>query len=374
MKEAVADVFKDQPKTLTELQKSKLIYDYIEKNVSYSSVSFLQGAFIPQKASRTLNTKLGDCKDVSTLFVAMCREVGVTANLVLVSTRDNGDNYLVQPNVGFNHCIAHLMADGKEYFIELTDNKLSFSTLGNSLINSTILQIPTETKKVSGELEKLKTQNRIPNHIIRTANISFNNNDLQVSRNTYRTGVFADGTRYDYAELGKEEQLKTMNQSISSDFTTPVKLTELNFSDLSILSDTVNYKLAFTVSNALMEVAGMKIIKLPWSESYSSLDFLSLEKRTFAFNIWDFSAMESASEELSIELPKGKVLAEMPKSVVINNSLISYNLTFKMLGAKLVATRVMKYNKEIVSPEEYASFKETFTKISEADARQVAFK
>ncbi len=374
LKEAVADVFKDQPKTLTELQKSKLIYDYIEKNVSYSSVSFLQGAFIPQKASRTLNTKLGDCKDVSTLFVAMCREVGVTANLVLVSTRDNGDNYLVQPNVGFNHCIAHLMADGKEYFIELTDNKLSFSTLGNSLINSTILQIPTETKKVSGELEKLKTQNRIPNHIIRTANISFNNNDLQVSRNTYRTGVFADGTRYDYAELGKEEQLKTMNQSISSDFTTPVKLTELNFSDLSILSDTVNYKLAFTVSNALMEVAGMKIIKLPWSESYSSLDFLSLEKRTFAFNIWDFSAMESASEELSIELPKGKVLAEMPKSVVINNSLISYNLTFKMLGAKLVATRVMKYNKEIVSPEEYASFKETFTKISEADARQVAFK
>ena len=220
----------------------------------------------------------------------------------------------------------------------------------------------------------MKTQNRIPNHIIRTANISFNNNDLQVSRNTYRTGVFADGTRYDYAELGKEEQLKTMNQSISSDFTTPVKLTELNFSDLSILSDTVNYKLAFTVSNALMEVAGMKIIKLPWSESYSSLDFLSLEKRTFAFNIWDFSAMESASEELSIELPKGKVLAEMPKSVVINNSLISYNLTFKMLGAKLVATRVMKYNKEIVSPEEYASFKETFTKISEADARQVAFK
>ncbi|HLC83046.1 MAG TPA: DUF3857 domain-containing protein, partial [Bacteroidia bacterium] len=127
LKEAVAEVFKDKSKNLTELQKAKLIYEYIEKNVSYSSVSFLQGAFIPQKASRTLNTKLGDCKDVSTLFIAMCREVGVTANLVLVSTRDNGDNYLVHPNVGFNHCIAHLVADGKEYFIELTDNKLSFS-------------------------------------------------------------------------------------------------------------------------------------------------------------------------------------------------------------------------------------------------------
>ncbi len=374
IKEAVAEVFKDKPKNLSELQKAKLIYEYIEKNVSYSSVSFLQGAFIPQKASRTLNTKLGDCKDVSTLFIAMCREVGVTANLVLVSTRDNGDNYLAQPNVGFNHCIAHLVADGKEYFIELTDNKLSFSTLGSSLMNCNILQIPTETKTVSGELERLKTNNRVTNNIYRKADVSFNNNDLTISRTTYRTGVFADGTRYDYAELGKEEQLKTMNQSLSVDFVTPVKLTELNFGDLSTLSDTVSYKLAFTVTNALMEVAGMKIIKLPWSESYSSLDFLTLEKRSFPFNLWSFSALETAHEELTIELPKGKLLVEMPKSVVINTPLISYSLTFKMAGTKLVGTRTMKFNKETVSPEEYASFKETFTKISEADSRQVAFK
>ena len=64
----------------------------------------------------------------------------------------------------------------------------------------------------------------------------------------------------------------------------------------------------------------------------------------------------------------------MPKSVLINTPLISYSLTFKMAGTKLLATRTMKFNKEFVSPEEYASFKETFTKISEADSRQVAFK
>ncbi|MFL5766041.1 MAG: DUF3857 domain-containing protein [Bacteroidia bacterium] len=374
IKEAVADVFKDKPKTLTELQKAKLIYEYIEKNVSYSNVSFLHGAFIPQKASRTLNTKLGDCKDVSTLFVAMCREVGVTANLVLVSTRDNGDQCLVQPSVGFNHCIAHLMADGKEYFIELTDNKLSFSTLGNSLLNTPILQIPTETKTVSGQLERLKSNNRVVNDIIRTADVSFNNNDLSVKRKTTRTGVFADGTRYDYAELGKEEQMKTMSQAIASDFTTPVKLNELNFGDLSSLSDTVSYNLAFTVSNALMDVAGMKIIRLPWSESYSSLDFLSLEKRSFPFNLWSFSSIENAKETMSIELPKGKLLVEMPKTVTINNDLVSYSLTFKMSGTKLVATRSLKFNKETVSAADYNNFKDIFTKISEADSRQIAFK
>jgi hypothetical protein len=165
-----------------------------------------------------------------------------------------------------------------------------------------------------------------------------------------------------------------MSRAIGSDYTTPVKLTELNFSDLSSLSDTVSYKLAFTVSNALMDVAGMKIIKLPWSDSYSSLDFLTLEKRTFPFNVWSFSSIETATEELIVELPKGKLLAEMPKTVVIKNEILSYSLTFKMVGTKLSATRSLKFNKEIVSPLDYIVFKESFTKISEADSKQVAFK
>ena len=154
----------------------------------------------------------------------------------------------------------------------------------------------------------------------------------------------------------------------------PPKLKELKFNDLSDLKDTVIYNLSFTVSNALMDVAGMKIIKLPWSDSYSSLDFLTLEKRSFPFNVWSFSSIENATEELTIEVPKGKLLVEMPKTVLINTPMVTYSLNFKMAGTKLVATRSLKFNKEIVSPEEYNAFKETFTKISEADSKQVAFK
>ena len=100
-----SDLFKNK-KGLTDLQKARTIYDFIEANVSYSNVPFMHGPIIPQKASRTLNTKLGDCKDVSTLFVALCNEVGLKANLILVDTRDNGERHLNLPSVDFNHCIA----------------------------------------------------------------------------------------------------------------------------------------------------------------------------------------------------------------------------------------------------------------------------
>ncbi len=374
VKEAVKDVFEGKPDSLTQLEKTKLIYDYIEKNISYSSVPFLHSAFIPQKASRTLNTKLGDCKDVSTLFVAMCKEVGVSAVLVLVSTRDNGDNYLAQPTVGFNHCIAYVVADDQGYYIELTDNRLSFSTLSNVLIKAQVLQIPNETMAVAEDIYQLDAYHRVPSVISRNVKLSFVGSDMLVTRKTVCTGVYAAGTRYEYAELGTEEQLKMMSRAIGGDFSTPVKLNSLSFSDLKPLSDTVSYTLGFSVSNAVMDVAGMKIIKLPWSEAYATLDFLSLEKRNYPFNIYSFTALEDAREELIIVFPKGKALVEMPKSLTIKSDLIDYELTFKMSGTNLVATRSLKFNKEIVSPAEYPAFKEAFTKISEADGKQVAFK
>ena len=126
------------------MQKAKLIYNYIEENFNYSDVSFLHSALTPQRASRTLNSRLGDCKDLATLFVSMSREAGLDANLVLVDTRDEGDNNLDLPTIGFNHCIAQLHTGNKNYFVELTDNSLPFGAMSPKLINANGLLIPKD--------------------------------------------------------------------------------------------------------------------------------------------------------------------------------------------------------------------------------------
>src|SRR5690606_3359588 len=50
-------------KPADEFQKAKMIYEYIIKNIRYSSVSFRQSGLVPQNVSKTLSTRLGDCKD-----------------------------------------------------------------------------------------------------------------------------------------------------------------------------------------------------------------------------------------------------------------------------------------------------------------------
>jgi tetratricopeptide (TPR) repeat protein len=373
IKEAVATLFEGK-KNLTELQKAKLIYGFIEKNISYSNVSFLHGPFVPQKASRTLNTKLGDCKDVSTLFVAMCKEVGLKANLVLVDTRSNGDYDLVLPSIDFNHCISKITLDGKDYFVELTSQKLSFGTMGTSLLNASGLIIPRTGDAPTTDLVKLNSNTRAINGSFRYTSIAFDNNDMGVSRKSVKTGDFATGIRSDFADIGAEKQEKEMTQAISSNFNNHIKLTKLNFKDLHTLSDTAEYFYSFNMSEAFTEVAGLKIFRLPWAEANSTLDFLSLEKRKYPFLQWAFSPLETAVEVITLEIPKGKAFAEAPKSVKYSCATADYSLTFVLAGNKLTATRKLVNKKDIVPSDKYTEFRDFYTKMMTADNQQLGFK
>ncbi len=373
IKETVAGLFTGK-NNYTDLEKAKKIYEFIEANVSYSNVPFMHGPIIPQKASRTLNTRLGDCKDVSTLFVAMCAEAGLKANLILVDTRDNGEKNLNLPSVEFNHCIAQFQAEGKKYYLELTDQKLSFGAIPFTDLNSNILFIPRSGETAATALTRLNTENRTHNNIFRESELKFENNDMLLWRKNIKTGMFASQMRGDYADLGQEKQENYITQALSADFTNPAKLLSLSFDDLKTLRDSVTYHYSFQIKNELNEVVGIKIFRLPWSEGIHSLDFLTLETRQYPFLIWAFSASELSREVMTIDIPKGKTLAEQPKNVTLSCSAADYSLTYTTTAGKVKAVRELKFKNPTVKPEEYEAFREFFNKVAEADSKQMGFK
>ena len=373
IKETVATLLASK-KGLSDFEKAKIIYQFIEENVSYSNVPFMHGTIIPQKASRTLSTKLGDCKDVSTLFVAMCKEAGLKANLVLVDTRDNGQQHLNLPSIDFDHCVAQLEAGGKKYFVELTDQKLSFGTIPTIDLNSNVLFIPRYGDSAATQLGKFNTDNRCLNSIIRVSELKFDSNDVIINRKNIKTGMFAAQMRSDYDNQGKEKQEKMITQALAADFNTPTKLLSLHLGDLKRLTDTADYNYSFNIKNHLTEVVGIKIFRIPWSEGVRSLDFLSLDTRKYPFLIWAYNAAEVSTETVDIDIPKGKVLAEQPKSVNLSCSASDYTLTYTFTPGKLKVMREMKYKKDVVPSSEYAQFRDFYNKVAEADSKQIGFK
>ena len=127
---------------LSETERAKRIYYYIMNNFNYSFVEFKQSGYVPQKPAKTISSKLGDCKDFSTLYATLARKAGLDVNLVLILTSDYGKKSLVLPSQDFNHCIVKVNIDGKEQFLELTDKNMPFKSVPNSLLNATGLEIP----------------------------------------------------------------------------------------------------------------------------------------------------------------------------------------------------------------------------------------
>ena len=374
IKEKVKEVMEGKEK-LSNLEKAHVIYNYIEDNFNYSNVSFLHSALTPQRASRTLNSRLGDCKDLSVLFVAMAKEVGLDVNLVLVDTRDNGENDVDLPYIGFNHCIAQLNDNGKTYFIELTDNHLPFKAMENTLIKANGLIIPKEGgQTTTASLTKLNTTARTPNHIFRKTTVVLDESKAVITRSNTRIGGETSGTRSGYRNKSEEDRNKDLTKSLSGEFNNPISLKTFTISNLDNLKDTILFQYTFEADKYSSEIAGMQIVKLPWADAFTNLEFISLDKRNYAFNMWNFSTTPFDNEVLTITLPAGKKWVEVPKNISYSCSSLSFTMTYEIKGDKMIVTREVKYLKDQFPVSEYKEFKETMSKIAEADRKQYAYK
>ncbi|MCL2597831.1 MAG: DUF3857 domain-containing protein [Paludibacter sp.] len=358
----------------TNLEKAEIFYNYIEENITYSSVAFMQSNYIPQKPSRTITTRLGDCKDLSTLFVALCRQAGIDANLVLILTRNVGSNNMALPSIEFNHCIAQINDNGNIYYIELTDNNLPFGALHDVDINAQILPVPFGEEKSQSELIHLISANRQLNSSISYQNITVNENNMSIARSTDYFAAAASRCRNEYYKQGDDNRNKTVNERVSAAFNKPIIISDLSFTNLDNRNDTVNQSYKFDVSNALQEVAGMKIFKLPWIDK-NSPDLVAPQTRKYTLEYWAYQFEDITTEIITLELPAGKSLVEIPQNVSLECANASYALTFdtKQKG-KLITTRTFKMKKDVVSPEEYPAFRTFLNQMNEADEKQFAIK
>lgn len=92
--------------------KVKKIYEKLTDKIRYVGFEMGIGGIKPRATDVTFNTKMGDCKDIALLLVALYRESGIKADLALVRTNDKGMVYKEVPFAGeFNHAICYVEID-----------------------------------------------------------------------------------------------------------------------------------------------------------------------------------------------------------------------------------------------------------------------
>jgi tetratricopeptide (TPR) repeat protein len=370
VKEIVHELF--DSKTLSPEQKVKEIYNYIVKNIRYSSISFRQSGLIPQRPADVLNTKIGDCKDVSSLFVAMCKEIGVEANLCLIATRNNGKDQMVFPSIDFNHCIANVTLNGKSTYLELTSDLYPYATFNKQLINATALDIKPTTSNVFF----LNPTDRKKTVRVRNSTFTFNANNLMIERSNIKTGTDGASMREVYKDKGQDQQNKTLKESLSDEYPS-VKLDKFIFQQgLDYNADTVKYIFSYSVPKASLfqEVAGMQIMKMAWSDEIESMGWLNEETRSYPIEFFNLFNADEVKETITFSLPEGKTLAQTPKDVVLKTEFADYSMTFVLKGKELIAIRSLTTKKDVVSADKFGEVKKFFEAVVKADNTQLAFK
>jgi len=372
LKETITDLLKGR-ENASNLEKARIFYEYILTNISYSNVSFLHGNFIPQKASRTITTRLGDCKDVSTLFVAMCKEVGINSNLVLISTRNYGNHTMPLPVVDFNHCIAQLNVDGKTYYLELTDKELPFASALSTDLHSEILPIPLDKEPIGNQLLLLDMPQRMLNLNKEYIDLTMDGNNLKVNSKNVFFAACASETRHNLKGISAEEQVKTVTKAITSIYNSQVKVYDFSLENMDNLCDSVLMTFNFDLNNSVQDVAGMKILKLPWSISSKSMELVSAEKREYPLELWNFMDTDLAETILTFNLPKGKKFATLPANVELNCANAAYSLKYDLKSPdRLVVRRSMRRLTDQVSPDQYEAFRKFIISTNENDNKQYA--
>lgn len=372
---AYKEVFPKGVAGLSDREKAERIYNYIEANISYSSVPFRQGAYVPQRASKTLNTRLGDCKDLSTLFVSFARKAGMDANLVLVSTRSNGQQSMRLPSLEFNHCVVRYK-DGADYrSLELTDNHLPFNAVTQSLTKAQILNIPYEYK--AGEIIHLyEPAVNFDVTKSRHSKILVENNDLHINTVLTTNGEVASALRNSYGDKAQDELKQDLQESVSGQFKNPVTLEKFSFSNLDNLSDTVIMNQTYTVKNDVINVGDLNMMKPPLLDIVATADIFNNEPRQYPFEYWRYENVERYNTEVEIELPAGKSFDQVPGNVAASFGNMKYELTYvKPAPNKLLIKRVFQTNiRENIQPDVFPKMKDFFNTIVAAEQKYVSFK
>ncbi|MBS1512568.1 MAG: DUF3857 domain-containing protein [Bacteroidetes bacterium] len=368
-------IFTEADSKLSEFEKAKKIYNYIEANISYSSVSFRQSNYVPQRPSVTLTTRLGDCKDLSSLFVTLSQMAGIKSQMVLVDTRDNGQKDILLPSIEFNHCITKATLDGKPYYIELTDNHLPFISMPNNLIGAIILEIPYRSVTSNAEIKLLKPENRTKDVVKRFIDIKTEDDNLQVAVKTIKYGRLSSATRGYYSTLDNDKQIIELEKSVASGYKTNVKLSRAQFYDLDKLIDSVVYEYNYKVKDGIDEIGSLKTFKLSYPDAVASLDNFSSDKRNYPIEYWSYEDTDAYETTVNITAPAGKKFAELPQSESFSFRDMKFSIKYTLKAPdKLMVVRTFSGNRQNIDAGEYAAFKAFFEKIVKAEQKFIAFK
>lgn len=100
----------------------RAITAWLHHQIRYTGIEFGDASVVPWPPAEVMKRGFGDCKDKATLLVALLRQAGIHADVVLLETGPGRDIDPDLPGISaFDHAIVRARVDGRDLWIDATD-------------------------------------------------------------------------------------------------------------------------------------------------------------------------------------------------------------------------------------------------------------
>jgi hypothetical protein len=340
------------------LEKAKLIYEYVRDNFTCTDH---QARYLSQSLRNLLKTKTGNVADINLLLTGILRSEGFTADPVLLGLRNRGITYSMYPLIDrFNYVISQLVVDGKRYYLDASDAMLGFARLDPLCYNG-------HARVINGEPEPIELNtDMLAEKSLTSCFILFENGKFAGSMQHSPGYIQSYQLRGQIKEKGKG----SVEADIKKKFNADVGLQNFRIDSLLQKDDPLGIFYEFEVNTGNEDIIYLNPL---FGEGYQNNPFKSTQR----FYPVEMPYTIDETYILSLDVPPGYAVDEMPKSMVLKlneegEGIFEYRIS--QSGETISLRSRLQIKRTVFAPDEYELLREFFNLVVAKQNEQIVFK
>jgi hypothetical protein len=340
--------------------KMLLSYDWAKNHMKWNG----SDSKYPTTSLRdAMDKKSGNSADINLMLILLLKELGLQAEPVVLSTRDNGELRENHPMIKkMNYVIAWVKIDDQEYLLDATDIARPWSLLPFRCLNGkgwlvlkensrwvTLLKDERNSTSYYADLKLL------PDGTVRGS--------LEVSAGGYS----ALDAREDYLRLGKEEYISHLKEEQKN-----WEVEEVTLDNMDDLSKPVTKKYQFSSEEIASPRGNLVYLNVLIDEGQKTNPF-QLEKREYPVNFGD---PVKDVYTINLEIPEGYQVETLPEParLVLIDQAGSFRFMATAVGNKITVSSILTITRPVFLQSEYPGLREFFNMIVKKHAQQIVLK
>jgi hypothetical protein len=345
--------------SLNQEELAKSIFNFVKNRMNWNEK---YGYYPRRKVEIAYSEKVGNIAEINLMLVSMLRMVGIDANPVLVSTRENGIAYFPNKSL-FNYVIASATIDNTTLLMDATDkmsdiNRLPIRTLNGQgrLIkkDGTTLEIDLMPKTNSKDIVNIMAT------INETGDVYGKVREQYFDYNAY---VFRDK----YNGIATQSYIEKLEKEYQG-----IEISSYNIQNNLDLELPVIENYDFKTSNTV-EIIGDKMYVSPFLIFAITENPFKQEKREYPV---DFVYPDQDKFSISLTIPEGYVVESLPqpKALAMPDNLASFKYMISNNGSQIQMLYTHDTNQAIIGAEYYEELKSFYKEIVEKQTEKIVLK